>query len=90
LETTLTYGLSQTPTIAFCVNRHDEIMDFKPQPYWLLDGDIELPKGFRLNLQWTRDRQFDKNTARQFLKKIKVDFAFRAGNKSYNSFIIFI
>lgn len=68
----ISFGPCQTPTLAFCVVRHDEIVNFKPQPYWLLQAEIELPGGGRtLKLEWTRDRQFDKNAAQAFLKKIK-------------------
>jgi DNA topoisomerase-3 len=59
--------------MAFCVVRHDEIVDFKPQPYWLLHAEIEVPGGRGLKLEWTRDRQFDKNVALQFLNNIKVN-----------------
>nr|CAD2171031.1 unnamed protein product [Meloidogyne enterolobii] len=68
----ISFGPCQTPTLAFCVVRHDEIVNFKPQPYWLLQAEIELPGGGRtLKLEWARDRQFDKNAAQSFLKKIK-------------------
>ncbi|KAF7637397.1 DNA topoisomerase [Meloidogyne graminicola] len=67
----VSYGPCQTPTLAFCVVRHDEIMNFKPQAYWLLQAEIELPGGRSLKLEWTRDRQFDKSAAQAFLNKIK-------------------
>ena len=30
----LSIGRVQTPTLAMLVNRHKEVVDFKPQPYW--------------------------------------------------------
>lgn len=67
----ISYGPCQTPTLSFCVCRHDEIIHFKPQPYWLLHVEISLAVGRTLKLEWTRDRQFERGTAQSFLNKIK-------------------
>ncbi|KAI3414013.1 hypothetical protein GPALN_011479 [Globodera pallida] len=72
----ISFGPCQTPTLAFCVERHDEIVDFKPQPYWLLQAEVELPGSGggmcrTLELEWCRERQLNRGVAQTFLNKVK-------------------
>uniref|UniRef100_A0A183CSB1 DNA topoisomerase n=1 Tax=Globodera pallida TaxID=36090 RepID=A0A183CSB1_GLOPA len=73
----ISFGPCQTPTLAFCVERHDEIVDFKPQPYWLLQAEVELPGSGgggmcrTLKLEWCRERQLNRGVAQTFLNKVK-------------------
>ncbi|XP_033112816.1 DNA topoisomerase 3-beta-1-like [Anneissia japonica] len=67
----ISYGPCQTPTLGFCVNRHDQIQSFKPELYWVLQVQANHPSGRKLNLDWERVRLFDKEVAQLFLNMVK-------------------
>lgn len=56
-STLISYGPCQTPTLGFCVARHDEILSFEPKPYWLVDVTVQSEGGTPLNLSWHRERE---------------------------------
>ena len=55
----VSYGPCQTPTLGFCVDRHDEIQSFQPEKYWVVNVEIEKG-GKRFTLDWGRGRVFDQ------------------------------
>lgn len=63
----ISYGPCQTPTLGFCVQRHDEIQKFKPEAFWY----IQLNVGNDVNLEWARNRVFNKDVANLFLNVVK-------------------
>ncbi|XP_063979754.1 DNA topoisomerase 3-beta-1 [Diachasmimorpha longicaudata] len=67
----ISYGPCQTPTLGFCVQRHDEIQTFKPDPYWVLQVTIKTTEGQDMVLSWARGRSFDKEIANIFLSHVK-------------------
>jgi len=66
LDTNLiSYGPCQTPTLWFCVKRHDEITGFQPESFYTVD--VEITKGGRdLYLEWQRGQVFDLPIATTF------------------------
>lgn len=67
----ISYGPCQTPTLGFCVQRHDEIQTFKPETYWMLHVNIKTKEEQNVLLDWQRVRCFDKDICQLFLQTIK-------------------
>lgn len=67
----ISYGPCQTPTLGFCVERHDQIQSFKPETFWVLKTQVLHPSGQTMNLEWDRARLFDKEVAVMFQKVVK-------------------
>mmetsp|Transcript_30608 Transcript_30608/g.54729 ORF Transcript_30608/g.54729 Transcript_30608/m.54729 type:complete len:860 (+) Transcript_30608:77-2656(+) len=70
LDTNLvSYGPCQTPTLWFCVRRHDEINAFQPESYYTVD--VKIVKSNRdLFLTWERGQVFDMPVATLFLNAV--------------------
>jgi len=70
LDTNLiSYGPCQTPTLWFCVKRHDEITSFQPESFYTID--VEVSKAGRdLALEWQRGQVFDLPVATTFKELI--------------------
>ena len=62
-STMVSYGPCQTPTLGFCVDRHDEIVSFVPEDFWVLEADVSSPRGV-VPLAWDRGRVFDHDVRR--------------------------
>lgn len=67
----ISYGPCQTPTLGFCVERHDHIQSFKPELYWVIKVKVTHPSGKVLSLDWNRVRLFDKDVALMFQNLVK-------------------
>ncbi|XP_013107486.1 DNA topoisomerase 3-beta [Stomoxys calcitrans] len=65
----ISYGPCQTPTLGFCVKRHDDIQTFKPESFWYLQltaGQPEFP------FEWNRGRVFKKDIGTMLLNLVKA------------------
>eukprot|EP00397_Hematodinium_sp_SG-2012_P009687 GEMP01009778.1.p1 GENE.GEMP01009778.1~~GEMP01009778.1.p1 ORF type:complete len:847 (+),score=121.73 GEMP01009778.1:142-2682(+) len=62
----ISYGPCQTPTLWFCVRRHDEIVSFHPEKYYTLDAQIQHSSGQTLDLEWQRGQVFDMPVCNTF------------------------
>lgn len=66
----LSFGPCQTPTLAFCVRRHDEICAFVPRPYWGVAVTARIQGCDQvLRLAWAKhgERSFVKREAENAL-----------------------
>lgn len=68
----ISFGPCQTPTLGFCVERHDKIQSFKPETYWVLQAKVNPEKENSLTLDWDRVRVFDREVAQMFLNITKM------------------
>lgn len=64
----ISFGPCQTPTLGFCVQRHDEIQTFKPESFWYVQVTVGDPE---TKLEWSRIRIFEKEIAMIFFNKVK-------------------
>ncbi|KAF6207879.1 hypothetical protein GE061_016328 [Apolygus lucorum] len=67
----ISYGPCQTPTLGFCVKRHDEIQTFKPECYWVLQATVVTAENREIQLNWERCRCFEKDIACMFLHNVE-------------------
>lgn len=65
-STLISFGPCQTPTLAFCVERHDAIQTFKPETFWRLDVRVQH-RTRTLALDWERGRLFDREATQMFM-----------------------
>ncbi|KAI8047962.1 DNA topoisomerase [Gilbertella persicaria] len=68
-STVISYGPCQTPTLSFCVERHDRIQGFQPEPFWSVSVTVrksETP----LKLSWSRERVFDRQVGTMFVNMV--------------------
>jgi DNA topoisomerase-3 len=73
-STLISYGPCQTPTLGFCVERHDQILTHKPETYWVLQVSVLAGNpSQKLSLDWERSRCFDRDVATMFLNLIKTE-----------------
>ena len=66
----ISYGPCQTPTLGFCVSRHDQISSFKPEKYWRIALAVKTKFG-SIATEWSRGRIFDNGVANLFFNRVK-------------------
>lgn len=67
----ISYGPCQTPTLGFCVERHDAIQTFQPEPFWTLQLLVDVSEFRKLTLDWARVRVFDREVADLFHARVQ-------------------
>ncbi|RIB03211.1 DNA topoisomerase [Gigaspora rosea] len=73
----ISYGPCQTPTLSFCVSRHDQIKSFSPESFWTLSVSVAKQGtngeqcGPEIHLHWGRVKVFDKHVATIFQNMVR-------------------
>ena len=65
----VSYGPCQTPTLNFCVERHQKIAAFQPEPFWVVRPHVSKG-GQAITPEWGRGRLFDVDVAQVFRKVV--------------------
>ncbi|KAI8060150.1 DNA topoisomerase [Gongronella butleri] len=73
-STLISYGPCQTPTLSFCVERHDRIQSFQPEPFWSIAPTI-VKNESQIKLSWMRERLFDKQVTSVLMTSVESALA---------------
>ena|SRR3990167_10277801 len=57
-------------SLGFCVDRHDEIQTFTPEPFWSLSVSVKIDN-YQISLQWKRKRIFDNSVCSLYQEILK-------------------
>lgn len=68
-STVISYGPCQTPTLSFCVERHDRIQGFQPEPFWSVNVTV-TKSDMPVKLSWLRERVFDHQVGTLFANMV--------------------
>ena len=81
----ISYGPCQTPALGLCVERHDAIARFQPEPFWQINAQLHVPVAAAaaaaapVSLHWQRGRLFDHGAAEALMVLVQ-DAADRASS----------
>eukprot|EP00889_Picochlorum_renovo_P008523 jgi/Picre1/35553/NNA_003014.t1 len=65
----ISYGPCQTPTLNFCVERHQAIQTFQPEMFWTIHARV-MCSGQPVALEWSRGRIFDEKVCEFFRRTL--------------------
>ncbi|CAO3611618.1 unnamed protein product [Cunninghamella echinulata] len=77
-STVISYGPCQTPTLSFCVQRHDQIQSFQPETFWYISATV-VHNDMNVKLSWCRDRLFDKQITSIFMSNVEEEAKKKGG-----------
>lgn len=68
-SSSISFGPCQTPTLGFCVQRHDEIQRFTPKPFTVLDCSVSIG-GNAFPIKWN-GKHSSKSEIADLIKRLK-------------------
>ena len=75
----VSYGPCQTPTLNFCVERHQAIHQFQPEMFWAVHVSL-LCSGQPVAVEWSRGRIFDEKVCTCFKNMLGEYSAFKVAD----------
>eukprot|EP00878_Enallax_costatus_P033145 GHUV01036535.1.p1 GENE.GHUV01036535.1~~GHUV01036535.1.p1 ORF type:complete len:508 (+),score=89.61 GHUV01036535.1:521-2044(+) len=75
----VSYGPCQTPTLGFCVERHQAIVAFQPEPFWVVKPLLTKFTD-HMALEWARSRVFDSDVGAVLASSVREAGALRVSS----------
>lgn len=72
IDSLVSYGSCQIPTLGFVVQRYKEAENFVPQPFWKIRV-VHTLEGGSVEFNWGRNRLFDQQCCQAFLMQCQLD-----------------
>ena len=66
----ISFGPCQTPTLALCVKRHDDILTFQPKSFYSITAQVKID-GNVLSVPSMRERIFVQKKANEIVESMK-------------------
>ncbi|CAD8058742.1 unnamed protein product [Paramecium sonneborni] len=71
MDQMITFGPCQTPTLGFCVERHEEIVNFIPKAFYTIKLSISNNVGYKQEVEWLGQQIWKEQEAKQIVQQLQ-------------------